>query len=332
MKRFEWIDGLKGLLIVLVVLGHSIQWNFTNPYETFGFKLIYSFHMPLFFFISGYLTIIDTDRVHFQKWLRKILRLLIPFFSWAVLMLGIRILKGELLINSVMLELFNLCMRPDRGLWYLWVLAFCISFCHGIRWIGFQLTAKEATLNLLVIMITMGIIAIFGVSKFAIHLIALYYPYFIGGYYVRKLHLLERCSNNGLVAIATACFALYCVELPFWAWKKDIILGHLTLRNGVFAQFFKMITAWCAIGWLFILIWGIKLRFAYLHTLQWLGCASLGIYGAHYIFLDYLSTYLVWQEEWKVALAFLLSLMLSCILVLIFRRAKCLNLIFLGGR
>ncbi len=49
-KRIEWIDVLKGIGIILVILGHTHV-----LFRTY----IFSFHMPLFFFISGYLFTID---------------------------------------------------------------------------------------------------------------------------------------------------------------------------------------------------------------------------------------------------------------------------------
>ena len=45
-KRIFWIDALRGIGIFLVVLGHTF-WK--------GHNVIYAFHMPLFFFISGIL-------------------------------------------------------------------------------------------------------------------------------------------------------------------------------------------------------------------------------------------------------------------------------------
>lgn len=46
---------LKGLEIVLVVVGHLIQmWYLQDSCDSsFAFRVIYSFHMPLFFFMSG---------------------------------------------------------------------------------------------------------------------------------------------------------------------------------------------------------------------------------------------------------------------------------------
>lgn len=45
-RRIQWIDICKGLAIFLVVLGHTLRNNVSYIY-------IYSFHMPLFFFLSG---------------------------------------------------------------------------------------------------------------------------------------------------------------------------------------------------------------------------------------------------------------------------------------
>lgn len=58
-QRIEYIDAVKGFAIFLVVLGHTIGWQFTNfeRFEMGGavflWKVIYSFHMPLFMFCSG---------------------------------------------------------------------------------------------------------------------------------------------------------------------------------------------------------------------------------------------------------------------------------------
>ena len=49
MERLVFIDNAKGIGIILMILGHI-----PNMPEFFH-SWIYSFHMPLFFFISGYL-------------------------------------------------------------------------------------------------------------------------------------------------------------------------------------------------------------------------------------------------------------------------------------
>ena len=47
--RIEWIDIAKGFGILLVILGHTIAYDCSH----IVYNSIYSFHMPLFFFLSG---------------------------------------------------------------------------------------------------------------------------------------------------------------------------------------------------------------------------------------------------------------------------------------
>lgn len=46
-KRIEWLDIAKGICILLVVLGHELTWDEELRY------LIYAFHIPMFFILSG---------------------------------------------------------------------------------------------------------------------------------------------------------------------------------------------------------------------------------------------------------------------------------------
>ena len=55
-KRLPYWDTMKGILIILVVLGHFL-WDFTTPEHPgiqFFIVILYFFHMPAFVFISGY--------------------------------------------------------------------------------------------------------------------------------------------------------------------------------------------------------------------------------------------------------------------------------------
>ena len=55
-KRIAWLDNVRFILITLVVMGHFAD-NFANKFDGYKsiFLFIYSFHMPLFIFISGML-------------------------------------------------------------------------------------------------------------------------------------------------------------------------------------------------------------------------------------------------------------------------------------
>lgn len=72
--RFKWIDVCRGIGICLVVLGHTV-----NPFV----KIIYGFHMPLFFLISGYLFKQENDLKSIVK--KSFERYIIPYFVLCLL-------------------------------------------------------------------------------------------------------------------------------------------------------------------------------------------------------------------------------------------------------
>lgn len=69
-SRIEWIDIAKGIGILFVMLGHC----YLDTKYTFWFI---SFHMALFFFLSGYTFRIKEDYNSFVK--KKIKALLVPY-------------------------------------------------------------------------------------------------------------------------------------------------------------------------------------------------------------------------------------------------------------
>ena len=75
MQRQQWIDVLRGIGIVLVVWGHV--------YGGYSFDLIFLFHMPLFFFLSGMLFKPVADIGAFARY--KARQLLVPYSIFLLL-------------------------------------------------------------------------------------------------------------------------------------------------------------------------------------------------------------------------------------------------------
>lgn len=54
-ERLIWLDSIKGWLILIVILGHAIQYCLLESHATnYWWNLIYSFHMPAFMAVSGF--------------------------------------------------------------------------------------------------------------------------------------------------------------------------------------------------------------------------------------------------------------------------------------
>lgn len=94
MKR-QWheVKVLYALGLLLVVIGHSHSSNWDTFNHTFLKPLIYAiytFHMPLFFAIAGFLfqNSHSLEEAGFVKWLKgKAIRLLVPYVFWTLISL-----------------------------------------------------------------------------------------------------------------------------------------------------------------------------------------------------------------------------------------------------
>ncbi len=80
IKREPGIDWLKGLAIICVVLGHAIEgapmYQKTEWLQVLK-SAIYTFHMPLFFFLSGCTFAVSAHRNTFRKKSEEICNLLV---------------------------------------------------------------------------------------------------------------------------------------------------------------------------------------------------------------------------------------------------------------
>lgn len=80
-EHYNEMDLLKGIGIIAVYLGHSfnlsnLQWN---DLLTYIYRSVYSFHLPLFFIVSGFLSNTGRD-IQIQKFYKnKLKRLFIPY-------------------------------------------------------------------------------------------------------------------------------------------------------------------------------------------------------------------------------------------------------------
>lgn len=94
-KRIEWIDICKGLGIIAVILGHK---GIMFPY-------IYSFHMPLFFFLSGYLFTYEKypNLLKFIK--TKAKSLLLPYLIFSIISMIIVYLTSNIGVNTSQIDL-----------------------------------------------------------------------------------------------------------------------------------------------------------------------------------------------------------------------------------
>ena len=114
-QRVEWVDMAKGMGIFLMVIGHT-------GIPKFASQWIYSFHMPLFFFLSGYFF---TSGKYSLKVLlqRKFKTMIVPYLFFVLITwIGCELLQYTLFPPH---SLWEILTDGSKGtLWFVYVLFF----------------------------------------------------------------------------------------------------------------------------------------------------------------------------------------------------------------
>lgn len=115
-NRIIELDFFKGIAILLVVLGHSVSRGVADHYLDPVMLWIYSFHMPLFFFISGYLISYTSykKRNFGNSVLKKVLTLLLPYLVWTY---GVSLIEDRKIPNIEVVFL-----STDSHYWFVYLL------------------------------------------------------------------------------------------------------------------------------------------------------------------------------------------------------------------
>ncbi len=131
--RLAWLDNARGIGIILVVYAHQLRaqaargllpasWD--GPFQD---ALIYAFHMPLFFFISGIVSVRAIRGRSFPANLReKLIAIAYPYFLWSIVSWCLSVAAASYVRTPLDVEnLLSIVYRPILQFWFLYVLFFC---------------------------------------------------------------------------------------------------------------------------------------------------------------------------------------------------------------
>ncbi len=270
------LDVAKGLGIILVVIGHA--WRGLDSAGLIGNAalfhlidtLIYNFHMPMFFLLSG---------MTFEAWALKrplpeaafsrVTRLLWPLALWSYLFAAARLAAGDAANtqSSGVESLVFFPLPPRDHFWFLWALFLQhLAVLALIRAIGRPLgTATWATLATLVVLgssfTPIGLNAwTFGALTYA-------------GAFLTGLALgPSGLPAKGALAFGLALAVFVALQVLSLQLPASLLLSQL-IGIALSLAFLAMVRAACAFGT------GPPLR-----LLAYLGLCSMGIYLAHTIF------------------------------------------------
>lgn len=182
-EREILFDVIKGFTIILVVLGHCIQFGsgsdfFKNElfYGELPFKIIYSFHMPLFMLISGYFFYFTIEKHNSLRYLfsNRTKKILIPIVAWNILFFFVYYRNFNSDSNNVVLYFFKSIFT---NLWFLW----------AVFWSSLLVIIVKKIFNDNIYVYILGFFISFIIPDMLnLSLYKFMYPFFILGYLYNK--------------------------------------------------------------------------------------------------------------------------------------------------
>ena len=295
MKRIEWLDYMKGVAILIVVVGHLSMriggdWIFTKP--------IVVCEMPLFFVLSGILSKKIIKRTIIENYKKKIFSLGIPLF---VVGMTYAVCTGT--IHWFIFDVYHM------GYWFLLSLLSCwlmfIPLLKVIRYLFKEQNAVIAGLGELLLFLP------FVIHKLLVNYIPTqldealslnftftYYRFLVIGYFLGLYyHKLKSQYTIGLCASLT--IAMICLILI-----NSSVLDYIPMTIQ------QLILSVCLSGTIYV-FYKHSCKFIRANLIRY-GKESLVIYLFHFIIVE--NTNLSFLRECSETVAFLGTLLVTIIL------------------
>lgn len=232
-KREEFIDISRGILLILVILGHSAALN-TNIRD-----IIYWFHMPAFFIISGFVFKIPDKQQKISTWIKNLsIRYFVPYLSYYLI---VCLLTKSISRIDVILFLYG--GRMYAGVY--WFIS-CLYLTIIIFAILVRNISKKYIISTILLLYIMGHMeALFYlpknndylswpiIYKFPLNidvcLVSLFY--FSIGYYFKdtiKTFLVEKSVNFFIILTLVCIVSILLNTMGLLDYKLNIKIGNYT--------------------------------------------------------------------------------------------------------
>ncbi|RGC52535.1 acyltransferase family protein [Absiella sp. AM29-15] len=222
-KRIEWLDSLKGLAIIFVVLGHAllgfVEIDFFDENIIILKTIqiwIYKWHMPLFLSLSGtafYLSNFNRrqDSINYRKILKQVLNLFIIYFIFQISLCTLKyvfniFVSNQMTISNLIINIFY----PDTLMWYLWVLI--------VYYILFMFVLMMNIDDKYIFLFTIGLSIIIGIfysninARICLKNLLNYMSFFYFGIYFIKSNKFKKNIN---IIVAITIFIILSISYIF---------------------------------------------------------------------------------------------------------------------
>jgi len=276
-NRTDWVDYGKGIGIVLVAYAHLLSSAYHAgvkiPERFFNLSdsVVYGFHMPFFFFLSGLFVEISFRKRDASAYLfDKFSRIAYPYFIWSVLQVSVEALfSSQTQMGASASDVPAVAYRPWGQFWFLYAL-----FLMHVAYVAFNKFGKyspaltlTAALALFFYPLQVDVMAL---SSFSIHFI-----FFASGVVFRK-QILESEKYNAPLWIVVLSLAILIGSGYF---IFDQLVAPARLTNGTHPFYFLYLSILGIIACANLAQYLAKRNLALF--IQTLGIYSLQIYLVH---------------------------------------------------
>lgn len=297
MQRNYKMDNIRFLLIFLVILGHFIE-LFQGDFSLALYKIIYSFHMPAFLFLTGFFA-----RFHSRK---IIFNLVCPYILFQILYRAFDafIIQGK--------DSFSLNFTTPY--WLLWYLLTVICYYLLIPLIDCE--NKRSRKLILGLAIAISLLAGFdsSIGRYgSLSRSFTFLPFFLAGYYLSKTK--NKLPTNRLILPVSGMIAILCsfyiVNCP--AITKNVLYGSYSYEKAGYDPLIKIILLVCGFAWVIFLLCAIpdkKIPFVSLF-----GRNTLSVFLLHGFIVRLAKKHGIFSfsETGNILLAIVLSLIMICL-------------------
>jgi fucose 4-O-acetylase-like acetyltransferase len=285
-ERIEYLDTAKGVGIILVIMGHLFT------YGCIPFALIFSFHMPLFFLISGFLFNPSRYKNVVSLLKDQFARFYIPYLFFTALGFGITMLIPAWSIQSykdTFHEIFYIA-QPETihvgQIWFLVCLAVTQIFFYLLNKIFKVVRSITATCITVVILSIISILLLYDgvLFPFKIETAISATIFFLIGFFfkdkvkIQNINLFFSVSKNGIIIIS-----LFVVGIILALYNRTVNMCTSVYNNFILFLFSALS------GSIFVIYIA---RYISCKWLKFIGKNSLILFCIHSFFL-YLYAYLI---------------------------------------
>lgn len=295
-ERNHWVDHAKGIGIILVVHGHVVRGLVNagllteSPFLKMMDAVIYSFHMPLFFFLAGVFFLRSKGSRRAPVFVsNKVDAIVYPYVVWSLLQGTLEVGMGRFTNGTLsMNEVLQLFWAPRAQFWFLYALFLILM-------ISLLLYRRSSPLN------------VWGVALLGLLV-------YVNGHRFPDTGRFWLVTVNFVFFAAGVCFSLYQVGISeraralLWPSLIAFVLAQW-LYHGLWGMHYRMggfqtVLIGVASIW-FVIVWSMNAtqrHWWWSRALTVLGAASMSIYLMHILASSgvrvLLSKMLHIQEPW----------------------------------